>query len=281
MKFKVLITFFILFCFGVNAQKFIDIPAYLGYDKLEKFGIVHSVINEEWKLPIITGNKPFFDFNEFLVKGISDDNNVILTIAELKHIAKIGRSKILYYGNKTRNPSTWENLPPYSPKIVFHDSVSFIIISKGKMNICKSSTLKAKKYFTYYPRVTDVKLVMDFVPVEYAIDSFQIKSNETSLFIAGSTNMIEKLINNKPTISVDTARFGTRDIPGILITTKIDLNNDGQIDIVKFYEKIVDHVTDKGDIGADFLGTMVAVLYKNKWYRTAFRQTGQDGIEGF
>ena len=274
----------IFICSLLLGQEKTGMPLYMkNYREIESFGLLWGSAHERWKLPEISESAKTYNMNDFMVKNINFNGNLIISFNEIQEWVLRNNSEIIFEGVPFRKPSHW-SFPKINPTLIFKDSLPVLLIQENNVHLYWIKKLKGIKYFTFYPpnwSTYDNKKDGDLVPVEYEIlDLASINPKAVSIIFI-DRKLLQTL--NDSRIRVETTIESIAESPniGTSKTMEVDLNADEQVDIVSFFDHFIDNITPDGDQGDDYLAGSSIVLYHGKWYRTAYFENGQDGMEGF
>lgn len=204
-------------------------------------------------------------------------NTITVTMKELEYFAKLSNCNIEFSEETFRNPEHWDKFPEMSKNVWFESALSLLLIFENRVEIISIDTLNARQYLTGYP-YGNPDCEENNVPVIYTYAGNYSEEPLLTIFI--SYYAISKLDINKIVVNKKIKYSGDNDEVKIIKTT-VDLNNDGQIDILGFYQSNYDFPEIEEIEREYFEAKFIAVLYKGKWYRTSYTETGQDGLEGF
>jgi hypothetical protein len=218
-------------------------------------------------------------YTHMLPKSTLETNKIILTRNELDYFISMENIQILKETEAFAKPDHWaQRFDKQIQSIYFDKPLHALVIKNNKLFHLKIDSLVGIRYHTFYPFGEYELENQKMVPIVYEISH---NFDQQSPCILVTSSFLKKTDLNKATVKKETIGFGSEDYPGILYKTGIDLNADGQNEILVYNEFVDDKITGEGDEGENYSYSITAMYFKNKWYRTSFWQEGQDGIEGF
>lgn len=252
----------------------------LKLDTCSRFGKLWGKENRRWELPkkLKSGISDGLS-SQILPKSTLGKNKVIVNERELNYLLEINQIQGVAKGVPISNPDHYENRFGKQIRTTeFSKPLCALVIKDNKLVKVMINALAGIGYHTYYPYgevdIADKKLV----PIVYAQQN-QFDPNSPILFV--TSGFVERIELAKAKINRETISFGTNDFPGKLYKTGIDVNGDGQNEILMYFEKVEDKVAEEGDESSAYQASMIALFVKGKWYRTSYWETGPDGIVGF
>lgn len=218
-------------------------------------------------------------WEEILPKSTLDNDKIITNRNELEYFLKIDVIKALAKNQPISNPAHWETRFGKQIQTMKFDKPLYILtIKDNKLVKMEMDSLEGLRYPTFFPYgeydITD----RGMAPIVYKQENqFDLKS--PCLLV--TCNFVEQVDLERIKINRDTLHFGTKDFPGVLYKTGIDFNSDGQDEVLMYHEEVKDNVTPEGDEDSAYIYSIIAMYFKNKWYRTSYWEEGPDGVSGF
>nr|WP_299071297.1 hypothetical protein [uncultured Allomuricauda sp.] len=235
----------------------------------------------KWDLPKNT--KPAFISKEMvghlLPKKVLPKQSFVTNKQEIFHFAKLSQVDFDTIGSGFYNPEHWSskfNVPIYSYK--FSAPLSLLFVKENKSQIVGIDSIVGDRFFTFHPGQNIVgEMDQTLVPIIY-----KTQLPERIDFVSYLTPAALKAIeNSKVTVSTESVAYGDADYPGTLSITRLDINGNGESDIIRIKDDLLDLVTPEEDEGDGFSGDYILVYIGNEWYLSSYRITGFDGIEGY
>lgn len=214
-----------------------------------------------------------------LPKIVLDKESVLTCKKELFHFAKLSEVDIDTIGNGFYKPEHWAskfNTPIYSYK--FDGSFSLLLVKEDKSQVVEIDAIEGDRFFTFHPHSDVVgQLEHEHVPIIYKTQLL-----EHSDFITYLTPTALKTIDiSKVVLNVESITYGDADYPGTLRIAQLDLNGNGEYDVIRIKDDLKDLVSSDEDEGEGFSGDYILVYLENDWYLSSYRGPGLDGLEGY
>jgi len=285
MKKSIFIIFAIILYFPLLSQtdsKSANFQTEFYLQAFEDFGSLYGSENKNLKLP--EAQKDSFitdDLWGHIMPKNGEKNTITVSSKELIHFAKLSNCNIQFSEETFRKPEHWEKFSEISREVSFNPAITLLLIFENAVELISVESFSGQQYLTYYP-FGNYGNIPDFdinsIPIIYTYPEKLVEDPLMTFLIsdyAKSKLDIDK-INVKKQVNNSCGNDET-----IIIRTTVDFNNDGQVDALKF-DQISNNLTlPEEDEMENFEAKFIAILYKRKWYRTSFTETGQDGIEGF
>jgi len=259
------------------------IVCFAQYDSFEnrlKLDAVHRNAMERWEFGTTSISCLSDELWEHLLpKSTLGNDKIILNWNELSYFLELDDIKIKTKTDPIANPEHWENrFGRQIRTITLHKPLTILGIKDDTLVQFSLDSLIGLRYHTFYPYGEFDIPDQGMTPIMYKQkNSF----DEHSPVLLATSSFLERVDLDTAKVHRDTLLFGTEDFSGTLYTTGIDFNADGQDEVVMYHETIQDSWASEGDESESYTRSMIALYFKNKWYRTSYWQEGQDGIEGF
>lgn len=250
---------------------------YLHFDSLVNYGLLWNNENKRWILPQNKKKENIELWGHLLPKLIKD--GVVITPKELSYLAETSNTEMVLTGTANRSPEHWNKFPPLVQNIYFKKPLKAFLIIDTIAKVVTIDTLHAKRFYTYYPHGRINPIDSQSIPIVYEFKEILVKNANMIVFISdyASKNIDAENMMIKTTSSY----FKNDEYTTKLLTTKIDWDNNKEFDIIFFNEKVIENATSDGDETNNYEASFIAMIYDGIWYRTAFSENGQDGVEGF
>lgn len=218
-------------------------------------------------------------WEQILPKSTLDDDKIIISRNELDYFLKIDVIKSLAKNQPISNPTHWESrFGKQIQTIKFEKPLHVLTIKNDKLVKMTLDSLIGLRHPTFYPHGKYEIVDKGMAPIVYRQEN-QFDLRSPALFV--TCNFLEQVDFERAKINKETINFGTKDFPGILYKTGIDFNSDGQDEVLMYHEEVKDTITSEGDEDSAYMYSIIAMYFKNKWYRTSYWVEGPNGVEGF
>lgn len=238
-------------------------------------------LGTKWDLPKNT--KPAFISKEmvghFLPKIALENGAFVTSKKEILHFTKLSEVNANMIGSGFYNPEHWVSkfdVPIYSYE--FSRPLSLLLVKGNTSQIVEIDAVMGDRFFTFYLRQNvEGELDQTLVPIIYKA---QLPDHVDFLSYLTPT-ALKAIENSKVIVSTESVAYGDADYPGTLSITQLDLDGNGEYDIIRIQDDLRDLVTPEGDEGDGFSGDYILVYMEDEWYLSSYRITGFDGIEGY
>lgn len=286
MKSFFLILFLNVFIvFNIYSQKQSD--SLLTFEKklflqsFDNYGVLFGEISKYIKLPAVT-KKSFLKDSLWghILPKFGQGNIIVLTKKEIQHFAELSNIKLKFSYENFRIPN-WKKFHKINRFVSFTPKLSLLILFENDAKIIDIDILTAKKYFTFYPYGTYGKTTdydKNSIPIVYLYKTNSLKPPLVTALISSKFKSKLKLDDIIVEKKITYINNGENDK---LITITVDLNNDGQPDIVKLTQILSNNRGYQNRKRHNIESCFIAILHNGKWYRTSFAEIGQDGLGGF
>lgn len=235
----------------------------------------------KWNLPKNT--KPAFIsegmIGHLLPKIVLEKESFLTSKKEIFHFAKLSEVDIDAIGNGFHKPEHWAskfNTPIYSYKL--SGPISLLLIKKDKSQLVEIDAIEGNSFFTFYPRQHAVgHLDEALVPIVYKAE---VPGNIDFVTYI-SPNALKAIDISKVVLNLESISYGDADYPGTLKITQLDLDGNGETDIIRIKDDLLDLVTPEEDEGGGFSGDYILAYIAEEWYLSSYRATGLDGKVGY
>nr|WP_299171255.1 hypothetical protein [uncultured Allomuricauda sp.] len=235
----------------------------------------------KWNLPKNT--KPAFIsegmIGHLLPKIVLEKGAYVTCKKEIFHFAKLSEINAHAIGEGFYKPEHWSSkfdTPIYSYK--FSEPLSLLLIKKDKSQLVEIDAIEGNSFFTFYPRQHAVgHLDETLVPIVYKAE---VPGNIDFVTYI-SPNALKAIDISKVVLNLESISYGDADYPGTLKITQLDLDGNGETDIIRIKDDLLDLVTPEEDEGGGFSGDYILVYIENDWYLSSYRATGLDGKVGY
>ncbi len=277
-RISILCYLLLLLSYKVYSQENFHELLYL--KKLGKYGTIYGSENKNWKLPDNSKTSLSDDklCGHILPKMVIDPERFVVTLKELEHFAELSDIEIEYTGKAVCVPEHWEGdkFKTQIQTLHFKEPLKALIINDEDIQSITLDSIIGERFFTFYPEGSyeDSAPKDDKSnPIAFRFPKQILKNANMILLISDHAynNLSIKKINICSERKVKTYDTETKDIR---LTTKVDIDNNGEPDIILFKDKEI-----LGGEAHDFI--FIAIYNKTEWYRTAYSEIGQDGVEGF
>lgn len=237
--------------------------------------------NIEWELPVITKQSVLDNqlWGHMLAKSVLNGQKFLLTLKEIEYFADLSGIHIEYIGNPICNPEHWntkfENL---IQPLYFKKPLKALIISNKNVELISIDALSGEKFYTFYPHGEIFPKDNKSVPIIFKNDA--LKFSKANMIILISDYGLSILDINAIKVVKETVSLGEKISPRKLQISKIDLDNNGETDII-FFEESYYNLNVGNDENTNYFARFIAMCHKKKWYRTSFSEKGDDGVIGF
>lgn len=252
----------------------------LKLDVCSPFAHLWGVEHKRWEFKMelesaLNDNKMW---EHILPKSIRDNNKIIITRNELEHFLRVDGIKIKAETPGVAVPAHWESqFGKQIKNLTFDKPIHVLIVKKNKVEKATISSLLGLEYPTFSPWGESNLESRKNVPVVYKQKNLL---DPWCPVLLVTSDFINHVNLDNASVARDTITFGDDDFSGVLYKTGIDLNGDGQFEVL-MYNEVVRDKAQPGDESLGYNNSIVAMFFKNSWYRTSYWVDGQIGLEGF
>lgn len=198
-------------------------------------------------------------------------STAIISRQDLEYIARESGGKIFYEGKPTRAPADWKFFPPLIQPVRFEPAIAVLAVFENRAQLTRVSSLEALRYFTRHPRGN--------IPLSFRLPA---EARGAVALVLLTRSAAERVAQDRVVVmtSATKGRLGGEEWSRAV--TQVDLDGDGQLEIALVRRRSRNPaLCADGGYGCASDLSYLAMRYRGVWYKTAERQDGQDGPEGF
>ncbi len=254
------------------------------FEERLKLDVLDESTIQRWDFGATTSISCLSDglWEHLLPKSTLGTDKIILNRNELNYFLEVDAIKIKTETDPFANPGHWENrFGKQIQTITLNKPLAVLAIKNGKLTRFSLDSLVGIQYATFYPYGGLDVADYNEVPIVYQQEN---QFDEHSPVLLVTSSFLERVDLETAQIqkdTVDTVLYDTENFSVKQYITGVDFNNDGQDEVVMYYETTQDRWASEGDEGGSNVSLLIAFYFKDHWYRTSYWEDGQDGIEGF